>query len=60
MEKNTTLTEEIRNLKREQEIQLVLLCEATEQKKKAKEEKFMIEYDKRILTNGLKEKTLEM
>ena len=46
MEKNRTLAKEIKNLKIEQESQALLLCEVTEQKKKAMEDKAMIEDDK--------------
>ena len=43
MEKNgTDLFEEVKNLKREQEIQSIFLCEVTEQKKKAEEDKIMM------------------
>ena len=38
LEKNLTLHEEVRKLKREQEIQSVRLCELVEEKDKAKEE----------------------
>ena len=48
MEKNRAQAEEIRNLKLEQESQAILLCEVTEQKKKAMEDKAMIEEEKRI------------
>ena len=37
-----------------------MLCEVTEQKKKVEEDKFMIEDDKRTLTNILEKKTLEV
>ncbi len=57
MEKNRAQAEEIKNLKLEQESQATLLCEVTEQKKKAMEEKAMIEEDKRFLTNRLEEKS---
>ena len=56
MENNGILTKEVRNLKKEQEVQSVFLCEVTEQKKKVEEEKVMIEDHKRILTNILEEK----
>ena len=46
MEKNRFQAEEIRNLKLEKESQAILLCEVTEQKKKAMEEKDIIEEDK--------------
>ena len=38
LKKNSTLQEEVRKLKREQEIQSVRLCEVLEEKKKIKEE----------------------
>ena len=60
MEKNGTLTKEVKNIKREQEVQSILLCEVIEQKKKVEEEKVVIEDDKRILTNRLEDKTLEV
>ena len=60
MENNRTLTEEIRNLKIEQESQVILLCEVIKQKKKAMEDKVMIEDDKRVLTNRLEEKSSEV
>ena len=60
MEKNRAQAEEIRNLKLEQESQAILLCEVTEQKKKAIEEKTILEEDKRILANRLEEKSKEI
>ena len=60
MKKNETLTEEVRNLKREQEVQSILLCEVTKKKNKVEEDKVMIEDDKRILTNRLEETTSEV
>ena len=60
MEKNNALTEEIRNLKREREIQLVRLCEEIELRKKAKEERIMIDEDKKSLTNRLEERTSDV
>ena len=56
MEKNNTLKEEVTNLKREHEIQVVRLCEEIERRKKSIEEKFTIEDDTRILKNRLDEK----
>ena len=56
MEKNRAQEEEIRNLKLEQESQAILVCELTEQKKKAMEDKTLLEEDKRILTHRLEEK----
>ena len=56
MDKNRAQAEEIRNLKLEQESQAILLCEVTEKKNKAIEEKGMIEKEKRILSNRLEEK----
>ena len=60
MKKNETLTEEVRNLKREQEFQSIFLCEVIEQKKKFIEDKVMIEDKKRTPVNILEEKTLEV
>ena len=60
MEKNRTQAKEIRNLKLEQESQAILLCEVTEQKKKAIEDKAIIEEHKRILANRLEEKLEEL
>ena len=51
MEKNRAQIEDIKILKLEKESQAILLCEVTEQKKKAMEDKAMIEDDKRILAN---------
>ena len=42
MEKNRAQDEEIKNLKMKQESQAILLCEVTEQKKKAIEDKAII------------------
>ena len=60
MEKNRVQVEEIINLKLEQESQAILLCEVTEQKKKAMEDKAMIEEDKRILNNRLEYTSIEI
>ena len=60
MEKNRVQAKEIRNLKLEQESQAILLCEVTEQKKKAIEYKTILEEDKRILANRLEEKSKEL
>ena len=57
MEKNRAQAEEIRNLKLEQESQAKLICEVIEQKKKAIEDKTILEEDKRILANRLEEKS---
>ena len=59
MEKNRAQVEEIRNLKLEQDLQAILLCEVTKQKKKAIEDKTILEEDKRILVNRLEEKLEE-
>ena len=56
IERNNTLKEEVTNLKREHEIQAIRLCEETEIRKKAIEEKVMIEDDTRLLRNILDEK----
>ena len=59
MEVNKSQVEEIRTLKIEQESQAIMLCEVTEKKKRAIEEKSMTEDDKRNLTNILEENTIE-
>ena len=56
MEKNKAQAEEIKNLRLEQESQDILLCEVTEQKKKAIKDKAILEEEKRILANRLEEK----
>ncbi len=60
MENNRIQAKEIRNLKLEQESQAILLCEVTKEKKKAIEDKAMIEEDKRILANRLEEKSTKL
>lgn len=60
LEKNSVLTKEAKDLKREQEIQLVTLCEAMEQKKKAMEDKLMAEEEKRQMAIKLEERTFEV
>ena len=60
MEKNRAQAEEIRSLKIEQESQSVMLCEVTEQKKRAIEDKAMIEDDKKNLAIRLEEKSIEL
>ena len=60
MDKSNTLKEEVTNLKREHEIQAIRLCEEIELRKKAKEEKVMIENDSRVLKNRLDEKTSDV
>ena len=60
MEKNNTLKEEVTNLKREHEMQAIRLCEEIEQRKKAIEDKVMIEDDTRILRNRLDEKIFDI
>ena len=60
MEKNRAQAEEIRNLKMEQESQVILLYEVTKQRKRTIEDKVMIEEYKRNLTNGLEEKSSEL
>ena len=52
MEKNRVQVEEIRNLKIEQESQDMMLCEVTEQNKRAIEDKVMIEEDKRNISKS--------
>ena len=60
MEKNRAQEEEIRNLKIEKESQTMMLCEVTEYKKRAIEDKVMIEEDKRNLTNKIEEKSTDL
>ena len=60
MENNRTQAKEIRSLKIEQESQNMMLCEVIEQKKRAIEEKDMIEDEKRNLANRLEEKSIEL
>ena len=60
LEKNNILNEEVRGLKRENEIQLVRLCEVTEHKKKAEEDKDMVEKDKRQMNTRLDERTYDV
>ena len=60
MEKNRAQVEEIRSLKIEKELQAMMLCEVTKQKKRAIEDKAMIEDDKRNLENGLEEKSIKL
>ena len=57
IEKNNTLKEEVKNLKREHEIQAIRLYEEIEQRKKDIEEKVSIKDDIRVLINKLEEKT---
>ena len=60
MEKNRAQVEEIRSLQIEQESQAMILCEITEQKKRAIEDRAMLEDDKRNLANRLEEKSIEL
>ena len=60
MEKNRAQAEEIRSLKMEQESQAMMLCEIIEQKKRAVEDRAMLEDDKRNLANRLEEKSIEL
>ena len=60
VEKNMIQLEEIRNLKLEQESHAIMLCEVTKQKKKAMEDKVMIEEDKRVLSKRLEETSSEI
>ena len=57
---NKAQEEEIRNLKLGQESQAILACELTEQKKKAMEDKTLLEEDKRILAHRLEEKSKQL
>ena len=56
MEKNRAQVEEIINLKLEQKLQAILICEVTKQKKKSIEDKTLLEKEKRILAHRLEEK----
>ena len=60
MEKNRVQVEEIKSLKIEQESQAMMLCEMIEQKKRAIEDRAMLEDDKRNLANRLEEKSIEL
>ena len=60
MEKNRIQVEEIRSLKIEHESQAMMLCEITKQKKRAVEDRAMLEDDKRNFTNRLEEKSTEL
>ena len=60
MEKNRAQAEEIITLKIEQESQAIMLCEVIEQKKRAIEDKAMIEDEKRHLPNRLEENSSEL
>ena len=60
MEKNRVQAEEIKSLKMEHESQDMMLCEITEQKKRAVEDRVMLEDDKRNLLKRLEEKSTEL
>ena len=60
MEKNEAQANEIRSLKMEHESQTIMLCEITKQKKRAVEDRVMMEDDKRNLANRLAEKSTEL
>ena len=60
MEKNRAQAEEIRSLKIEQESQAMMLCEITKQKKRAIEDRAMLEDEKRNLAKRLEEKSIEL
>ena len=59
MKTNRSQVEEIRTLKLEQESNTIMLCEENEQKKRAIEEKAMIEDAKRNIANRLEAKSIE-
>ena len=59
METNRSQADEIRTLKIEQESHTIILCEENEQKKRAIEERAMIEDDKRNIANRLEAKSIE-
>ena len=60
MERNKAQVEKIRSLKIEQESQAMMLCEITEQNKRAIEDRAMIEDDKRNFANRLEKKSIEL
>ena len=60
MEKNRSQEEEIRSLKMEHESQSMMLCEITEKKKRAVEDRVILKDDKRNLVNRLEEKSIEL
>ena len=60
MENNIAQGEEIRTLKTKQESQAMMLCEVTEQKKRAIKYKVMMEDDKKNLANRLEEKSIKL
>ena len=60
MNKNKAQEKKIRTLKIEQESQAMMLCEVTKQKKRAIEDKAMMENDKRNLANRLEEKSTKL
>ena len=60
MEKNKAQAEEIRSLRMEQESQAMMLCEIIEQKKRAVEDRAMLQDDKRNLANRLEEKSTKI
>ena len=55
LERNKILNQEIRAWKREDEIQLVRLCEVTKWRKKVEEDRTMVEEEKRIMDTKLEE-----
>ena len=60
MEKNRIQAKEIRSLKIEHESQDMMLCEITKQKKRATEDRAILEDGKRNLANRLEEKSTEL
>ena len=60
MEKNRIQAEEIRSLKIEHESQAMMLCEINKKKKRAVEDRAMLEDDKRNLANRLEEKSTKL
>ena len=58
--KNLNLHEEVRKLKREQEIHSVRICKFMEQKNQAKNDREMAQEDKRLLSTRLEEKENEI
>ena len=60
MAKNKIQAKEIRNLKVEKESHAIMLCEVTEHKKKAMEDKAMMEEYIRVLSHRLEETSSEL
>ena len=57
MEKNNALNKNVRNLRREHEIQVVRLCKETKLTNTYEEDRVMMNEDQRILSRKLEDKT---